>query len=66
MTVLDAAGEALGNVEVTKVRAAKANDRTILVQVKAPRAYAKRIAGIQIQEQWVSRADGSLRRAHHR
>ena len=37
VTVLDTAGEALGNVEVVKVRAAKANDRTILVQVKAPR-----------------------------
>ncbi len=54
VTVLDATGEALGNVEVTRVRAAKANDRTILVQVKAPREYAKRIAGIQIQEQWVA------------
>ncbi len=54
VTVLDAAGEALGNVEVTRVRAAKANDRTLLVQVKAPREYAKRIAGIQIQEQWVT------------
>ncbi len=54
VTVLDTEGEALGNVEVTRVRAAKANDRTLLVQVKAPRAYAKRIAGIQVQEQWVS------------
>lgn len=54
VTVLDASGEALGNVEVTRVRAAKANDRTLLVQVKAPREYAKRIAGIQIQEQWVA------------
>jgi sarcosine oxidase, subunit alpha len=54
VTVLDAAGEALGNVEVTRVRAAKANDRTILVQVKAPREYARRIAGIQVQEQWVA------------
>ena len=54
VTVLDALGEALGNVEVTRVRAAKANDRTLLVQVRAPREYAKRIAGIQIQEQWVA------------
>ncbi len=55
VTVLDTAGEALGNVAVTRVRAAKANDRTLLVQVKAPREYAKRIAGIQVQEHWVSK-----------
>ncbi len=54
VTVLDTEGEPLGNVEVSKVRAAKANDRTILVQVKAPREIAKRIAGIQVQEEWVS------------
>ncbi len=54
VTVLDTEGEPLGNVEVVKVRAVKANDRTILVGVKAPRAIAKRIAGIQIQEQWVA------------
>ncbi len=54
ITVLDATGNALGNVEVTRVRAAKASDRTIAVQVKAPAEYAKRIAGIQIQERQVS------------
>ena len=54
VTVLDTEGEPLGNVEVSKVRAAKANDRTLLVQVKAPREIAKRIAGIQVQEEWVS------------
>jgi len=54
VTVLDTTGGVLGNVEVTRVRAAKANDRTILVQVKAPREYAKRIAGIRIQEKWVA------------
>jgi Fe-S-cluster-containing hydrogenase component 2 len=54
ITVLDAAGDALGNVEVSRVRAAKANDRTIAVQVKAPAGYAKRIAGIQIQEEQIA------------
>ncbi len=54
VTVLDVAGETLGNVEVSRVRAAKANDRTILVQVKAPAEIAKRIAGIQVQEEWVA------------
>jgi NADPH-dependent 2,4-dienoyl-CoA reductase/sulfur reductase-like enzyme/Fe-S-cluster-containing hydrogenase component 2/bacterioferritin-associated ferredoxin len=55
VTVLDAEGQALGNVEVIGVRAIKAFDRTIAVKVRAPREYAKRIAGIQIQEQWVTR-----------
>lgn len=55
VTVLDAEGQALGNVEVTGVRAVKAFDRTIAVKVRAPREYAKRIAGIRIQEQSVTR-----------
>ena len=55
VTVLDAEGQALGNVEVTGVRAVKAFDRTIAVKVRAPREYAKRIAGIRIQEQAVTR-----------
>ena len=54
VTVLDAEGQALGNVEVIGVRAVRAFDRTIAVKVRAPREYAKRIAGIQIQEQWVT------------
>jgi NADPH-dependent 2,4-dienoyl-CoA reductase/sulfur reductase-like enzyme/Fe-S-cluster-containing hydrogenase component 2/bacterioferritin-associated ferredoxin len=55
VTVLDAEGQALGNVEVVNVRAVKAFDRTIAVKVRAPREYAKRIAGIQIQEPSVTR-----------
>jgi NADPH-dependent 2,4-dienoyl-CoA reductase/sulfur reductase-like enzyme/Fe-S-cluster-containing hydrogenase component 2/bacterioferritin-associated ferredoxin len=55
VTVLDAEGQTLGNVEVTSVRAVKAFDRTIAVKVRAPREYAKRIAGIQIQEPAVTR-----------
>jgi bacterioferritin-associated ferredoxin len=54
VTVLDAEGQALGNVEVIGARAVRAFDRTIAVKVRAPREYAKRIAGIQIQEQWVT------------
>jgi sarcosine oxidase subunit alpha len=55
VTVLDAEGQALGNVEVVGVRAVKAFDRTIAVKVRAPREYAKRIAGILIQEPSVTR-----------
>jgi len=55
VTVLDAEGNTLGNVEVIGVRAIKAFDRTIAVKVRAPREYAKRIAGILVQEQAVTR-----------
>ncbi len=54
VTVLDTAGNVLGNVKVTGVRAIKANDRTVAVKLQAPKEYAKRIAGIRIQEQWVT------------
>jgi sarcosine oxidase subunit alpha len=55
VTVLDAEGQVLGNVPVVKVRAIKAFDRTIAVKVRAPQEYAERIAGIQIQEEQVSK-----------
>jgi NADPH-dependent 2,4-dienoyl-CoA reductase/sulfur reductase-like enzyme/ferredoxin len=51
VTVLDTEGTVLGEVEVTSVRAIPRNDRTLLLRVKAPKAYAKRIAGIRVQEQ---------------
>jgi NADPH-dependent 2,4-dienoyl-CoA reductase/sulfur reductase-like enzyme/ferredoxin len=54
VTVLDAGGATLGNVQVTGVRAIKANDRTIAVKVQAPKEYAKQIAGILIQESQVT------------
>jgi NADPH-dependent 2,4-dienoyl-CoA reductase/sulfur reductase-like enzyme/ferredoxin len=49
VTVQDTAGEALGRVKVTGVKAIKANDRTILVKVRSPKAFAKRIAGLRLQ-----------------
>ncbi len=55
MTVLDTGGGELGEVEVTGVRAIKANDRTILVKVKAPKTIAKRIAGLRAQAAGVSK-----------
>jgi len=54
VTVLDMEGQVLGNVEVVRVRNVKANDRTILVGVKAPKEIAKRIAGIRVQEEQVT------------
>jgi ferredoxin len=55
VTVLDVEGQTLGNVEVTGVRAVKAFDRTLAVRVSAPREVAKRIAGIRVQEEQVTR-----------
>jgi sarcosine oxidase subunit alpha len=54
VTVLDAEGAVLGDVEVTGVRAVRAFDRTVAVKVRAPRAYAKQIAGIRVQEEQVT------------
>ncbi len=54
VTVLDTEGAILGNVEVTRVREAKANDRCLMVRVRAPRDIATRIAGIRVQEPWVT------------
>jgi ferredoxin len=54
VTVMDATGAELGDVEVTRVRAAKVNDRTIAIRVQVPREYAKRVAGIRVEEQRVA------------
>jgi NADPH-dependent 2,4-dienoyl-CoA reductase/sulfur reductase-like enzyme/Pyruvate/2-oxoacid:ferredoxin oxidoreductase delta subunit/bacterioferritin-associated ferredoxin len=56
VTVLDTLGVVLGHVPVVKVRAPKFADHALLVKVKAPPEIAKRIAGIQVQERWVSEA----------
>jgi sarcosine oxidase subunit alpha len=50
VTVLDTEGTLLGNVEVQRVRTDKYADRALLVRVKAPRAIAKKIAGIRVQD----------------
>jgi len=54
VTVLDTEGNALGQVKVARVRSVKAFDRTTLVQVRAPKAYAKQIAGLRVQEEPVT------------
>ena len=51
--VLDAVGDLLGTVPVIEVKAIPANDRTILVKVRAPAEIAARIAGIRVQQPWV-------------
>ncbi len=52
--VRDTGGRPLGRVEVLAVRVVKANDRTVLVKVRAPAEYAKKIAGIRVQEEAAS------------
>mgnify|MGYP005834278811 CR=1 FL=1 len=54
VTVTDTAGNLLGEVEVIRTRIAKATDRTMLVKVRALPEIATRIAGIRVQEHWVS------------
>lgn len=54
VTVLDTEGQVLGNVEVVKVRLPRFADRALLVRVKAPHQIAKRIAGIRVQDPWVT------------
>jgi sarcosine oxidase subunit alpha len=49
VVVEDTGGNALGRVEVAAVKALKANDRTVIVKVRAPRAFAKKIAGLRLQ-----------------
>jgi len=54
VTVLDTLGTPLGNVPVVKVRSPKFADHALLVKVKAPADIAKLIAGIRVQEAWVT------------
>ncbi len=49
VVVEDTEGQPLGRVEIAAVKAIKANDRTVIVKVRAPRAYAKKIAGLRLQ-----------------
>ena len=55
VVVLDTTGTELGEVEVTGVRAIKANDRTVLVKMRVPKAAAKRVAGLRVQDGAVSK-----------
>lgn len=50
VTVLDTEGTALAQLEVLSVHSISNIDRTLVVQVQAPREIANRIAGIQVQE----------------
>jgi NADPH-dependent 2,4-dienoyl-CoA reductase/sulfur reductase-like enzyme/Fe-S-cluster-containing hydrogenase component 2 len=55
VTVLDTEGHGLGDVEVIGVRAIKINDRTVLVKLKSPKTFAKKIAGVRVQDDKVTK-----------
>ncbi|HPH96785.1 MAG TPA: FAD-dependent oxidoreductase [Anaerolineaceae bacterium] len=50
ITVTNTVGDPIAELPVVKVTALKANDRTIVVKVRAPHDIAKQIAGIQVQK----------------
>ncbi len=54
VVVLDDVGAPLGELPVLEVKALPRNDRTVLLKVRAPRAIAARIAGVRVQQPWVS------------
>lgn len=54
VVAMDTEGIELGVLEVLNVNAVPAFDRTVLIQVQAPREYARRIAGIRVQEQQIT------------
>ncbi|BDU77407.1 FAD-dependent oxidoreductase [Mesoterricola sediminis] len=54
VTVLDTLGRILGNVPVVKTRSPKFADHATLVKVRAPEEIARQIAGIRVQQPWVS------------
>jgi bacterioferritin-associated ferredoxin len=58
VTVLDTEGRPLGKLKVVYVRGNTAMDRTWVIQVKAPKEYAARIAGIQVQSEQITQPMG--------
>jgi sarcosine oxidase subunit alpha len=51
---LDTEGHELGTLEVMNVHTIPQNDRTLIVQVQAPKQISRQIAGIRIQEQEIT------------
>ena len=54
VVAMDTEGNELGVLEVANVSRVTAFDRTALIQVQAPHDYARRIAGIRVQEQQIT------------
>jgi NADPH-dependent 2,4-dienoyl-CoA reductase/sulfur reductase-like enzyme/Fe-S-cluster-containing hydrogenase component 2 len=51
VTLVDTQGKELGKLEVQAVHDSPSSDRTQVIQVKAPAEYARKIAGIRIQDE---------------
>jgi NADPH-dependent 2,4-dienoyl-CoA reductase/sulfur reductase-like enzyme/Fe-S-cluster-containing hydrogenase component 2 len=54
ITVMNKVGDPLGEVPVMSVHKIPRSDRTLIVQVLAPKEYAQQIAGIKVQEKTVT------------
>ncbi len=50
VTVVDTGAGRLGEVKVEAVKSIKANNRTVIIKVLAPAAYAAKIAGLRVQD----------------
>jgi len=50
VTLLDTTGDFLGKLPISRVYAIPKMDKTLIVEVKAPKAWAAKIAGIQVQD----------------
>jgi NADPH-dependent 2,4-dienoyl-CoA reductase/sulfur reductase-like enzyme/Fe-S-cluster-containing hydrogenase component 2/bacterioferritin-associated ferredoxin len=48
VTAVDVDGQVLGEVEVLRIRDAKASDHTLSVKIRVPRALAQRVAGVRV------------------
>jgi sarcosine oxidase subunit alpha len=55
VVVEDTEGHELGTLEVVNVHSKAFTDRTRIVQVQAPKSYARNIAGIRVQESAITR-----------
>jgi bacterioferritin-associated ferredoxin len=52
--VTDTQGNDLGEVPIIDIDSIPTSDRTLIVRVEAPKAFARKIAGIQVQEEPVT------------
>jgi len=50
VTLLDTTGNFLGELPISRVYAIPKMDKTLIVEVKAPKAWAARIAGVRVQD----------------
>ncbi len=55
ITLLDTEGQALGEAEILTVSGIRSSDRTLIVQVQAPKEIARQVAGIRIQDEQITR-----------